>query len=61
MIGERGGGFESFEDAAEAMENQKPDWSTLIRATIESALIETGFYHAEDLIPLALPEEALLR
>ena len=56
MVGERGGSFVTFDQAADAIEAAKPEWSTLIRLTIESALIESGFFHADDLVALEIPE-----
>lgn len=57
MVGERGGGFASFKDAAELMETHKELWSATIRQGILEVLEAHDTFHAADLLPLRIPAD----
>jgi hypothetical protein len=53
--GSRGGNVRSIQEARDLQEVHKPEWSARIREHIARTLLETGFFHADDLDVLQVP------
>lgn len=58
-VGSRGGNLRSVQEArdAQATVKAKRDWSGAIDEQIRRTLIETSYFHADDLDPLGVPPE----
>jgi hypothetical protein len=58
-VGSRGGNVRSVQEARDLQSEQraKRDWAAAIDEQIRRALIETGYFHADDLDPLGVPPE----
>lgn len=56
-VGERGGSTRSLTEAEQLLEEHKGNWTALIRDRISAVLLDTGFFHASDLLDLGIPME----
>ena len=56
-VGERGG-VTATRDEGFDLAQMKADWSLAIQCRIKTALLDTGFFHASDLVELGIPPES---
>lgn len=57
MIGERGGTTVSLEQAEALHLEHRREWSARIRWRIAEVLVDTGRFHADDLVDLDIPAD----
>jgi hypothetical protein len=58
-VGSRGGNVRNLDEARGLQEEQreKARWTLIVREQIARTLLETGYFHADDLDPLGVPPE----
>lgn len=58
-VGSRGGNLRSVGEAREAQESskEKARWTLIAREHIARTLTTTGYFHADDMAPLGIPEQ----
>ena len=56
-LGERGGTTSNLAEAERLHAEYKAEWRSKIRWRIVQCLVETGRFHASDLVDLAIPED----